>query len=130
MDERDGAGLADVEDRRGRLRYALHEPRRWSGSLRRLSFARNIQGSNSIEGYHASLDDTAAIELGEAPLDADAETRLAIKGYADALTYVLQLHNEPNFHFAEQLLRSLHFMMLGHGLRHRPGLRRSGAVWV
>ena len=63
-------------------------------------------------------------------MDADEETRLAIKGYADAMTYVLQLHEEPQFHFGEQLLKSLHFMMLGYDLKNRPGRWRPGAVWV
>ena len=122
--------IREIGELNERLRLRLHTPHRWSGSLRRVQFARAVQGSNSIEGYNASLDDAAAIYLGEAPLDADEETRLALKGYADAMTYVLQLHQEPNFHFGEQLLKSLHFMMLGYDLRKRPGLWRSGAIWI
>lgn len=122
--------LAEIDALSERLRLRLHDPHRWSGSLRRIQFARAVQGSNSIEGYNASLDDAAAIDLGEAPLDASEETRLALRGYADAMTYVLQLHQEPNFHFGEQLLKSLHFMMLGHDLKNRPGLWRAGAIWV
>ncbi len=124
------AVIREIDELNERLRLRLHNPSRWSGSLRRVQFARAVQGSNSIEGYNASLDDTAAIDLGQAPLDVDEETRLALKGYADAMTYVLQLHKEPNFHFGEQLLRSLHFMMMGHDLRNRPGLWRAGAIWV
>src|SRR5262249_28170579 len=78
--------LDDIEGLKERLRLQLREPRRWFGSLRRLSFARAIQGSNSIEGYDAVLDDAAAVALGEEPLDADEETRLALKGYRDAMT--------------------------------------------
>jgi Fic family protein len=122
--------LKEIEELQERLLLRLRTPSRWSGSLRRVQFARAVQGSNSIEGYIATLDDAAAIDLGQAPLDADDETRLAIKGYADAMTYVLQLHKEPNFHFGEQLLGSLHFMMIGYDLRKRPGLWRAGAIWV
>src|SRR5690349_15952412 len=92
--ELDGAEqrvLLQIDDLKERLRLQLHEPRRWYGSLRRLSFARAIQGSNSIEGYDAVLDDAAAVALGEEPLDANEETRLALEGYRDAMTYVLQL---------------------------------------
>jgi len=89
-----------------------------------------VQGSNSIEGYDAKVDDAAAIELGEDPLDADEETRLAIKGYCDAMTYVLQLSSEPNFHYGEQLLKSLHFMMTSYDLKLRPGLWRVGGIYV
>ena len=117
-----------VEELRERLRLQLYEPRRWMGSLRRLSFARAIQGSNSIEGFSAPLDDVAA--AGEEPLDADTETTLALRGYRAAMTYVLQLANEESFEYSEQLLKSLHFMMTGHDLRSRPGLWRMGAIYV
>jgi Fic family protein len=122
--------ISDINDLAEKLRIRLHEPHRWFGSLRRVQFARAVQGSNSIEGFDAPIDDAAAIELGEAPLDADEETRAAIKGYCDAMTYVLQLSSEPNFHYGEQLLKSLHFMMTCYDLKIRPGLWRQGSIYV
>src|SRR5680860_440993 len=122
--------LQDIESLRTRLRWQLHEPRRWYGSLRRISMARHIQGSNIIEGYDAPLDDAAAIDLGEEPLDASQETRLALEGYRDAMTYVLQLAGEPDFSYSEQLIKSLHFMMTSYDLKKRPGLWRAGPVFV
>ena len=130
LDEREDAVLAQIEDLRAGLRLQLHEPRRWQGSLRRLSYARNVQGSNSIEGYDAALDDAAAIALGEEPLDAGTETRLALEGYRRAMDYVLQLAQEPPVEHSEQLLKSLHFMMTGYNLKNRPGRWRAGAVYV
>jgi Fic family protein len=122
--------VAQVEELRQRLRLQLFEPRRWFGSLRRLSFARAIQGSNSIEGFDAALDDVAATAAGEEPLDADAETRLALVGYREAMTYVLQLAGEQQFRYSDQLLKSLHFMMTSYDLANRPGLWRAGAIYV
>lgn len=122
--------IAEVDELVQKLKRRLNEPHRWYGSLRRSQFARAVQGSNSIEGYDAALDDAAAIELGEEPLDADAETRLAIRGYCDALTYVLQMSTEPRFHYGEQLLKSLHFMMTSYDLKNRPGLWRAGSIFV
>jgi Fic family protein len=130
LGERELEVIAAIDDLAEKLRLRLYEPRRWSGSLRRMQFARAVQGSNSIEGFDAAVDDAAAIELGEEPLDANEETRLAIKGYCDAMTYVLQMSTEPNFHYAEQLLKSLHFMMTGYDLKNRPGLWRLGAIYV
>ncbi len=37
---------------------------------------------------------------------------------------------EPNLHFGEQLLKSLHFMMTGYDLKNRPGLWRTGSIYV
>lgn len=119
-----------IEDLKRKLRAQLYEPRRWLGSLRRLSFARAIQGSNSIEGFNASLDDVAAAADGEEPLDADTETTLALWGYREAMTYVLQLANEPDFDWSDQLLKSLHFMMVNYDLANRPGLWRAGPIFV
>jgi len=122
--------LDQIDNLRERLRLQLHEPRRWYGSLRRLSFARAIQGSNSIEGFDAVLDDAAAVALGEEPLDATEETRLALAGYRDAMTFVLQLASDSDFSYSAQLLKSLHFMMTGYHLKNRPGQWRSGAIYV
>lgn len=122
--------LAEINDLREKLRFQLHEPRRWVGSLRRLSLARAIQGSNTIEGYTAELDDAVAVAAGEEPVDTDTETRSALKGYRDAMTYVLQLSNDPGFEYNEQLIKSLHFMMISYDLLKSPGLYRPGAVFV
>ncbi len=123
------AQIANLRD--GRLRqYTEHRPHRWSGSLRRLTFARNIQGSNSIEGFAATLDDAAAVALGEPPLDATTETQRALAGYRDAMTYVLQLSSDPDFRYSDQLLKSLHFMMTSYHLRNHPGRWRPGPVYV
>ncbi len=122
--------LSEINGLREKLRFQLHEPRRWVGSLRRLSLARAIQGSNTIEGYAAELDDAVAVAAGEEPVDTDTETRLALQGYRDAMTYVLQLSNDTGFEYSEQLIKSLHFMMISYDLSKSPGLYRPGAVFV
>ena len=127
----DDAVLAQIDELRAELRFFLREPRRWYGSLRRSTLARAVQGSNSIEGYHASVEDVAAVIEGEEPLDTDAETREAIAGYRDAMTYVLQLAAGPEVPpMDESLLKSLHFMMLKYDLTKNPGQWRPGAIWV
>ncbi len=130
LGEQELAVVRRVEELRKRLRLQLYEPRRWLGSLRRLSFARAIQGSNSIEGFNAALDDVAAAAAGEEPLDTDTETKLALWGYRQAMTYVLQLAGELDFEYSEQLLKSLHFMMTSYDLSKRPGLWRAGTIYV
>jgi Fic family protein len=130
LDEHELRVVDEIDGLKEKLRWQLHEPRRWFGSLRRLSLARNMQGSNSIEGFNAELDDAAAVMAGEEPLDTNEETRHALEGYRDAMTYVLQLANDDDFSYTEQLLKSLHFMMTSYDLRNRPGLWRAGPVYV
>ena len=122
--------LQEIDELRQSLRWQMATPRRWVGSLRRLTFARAVQGSNTIEGYNATLADVAAVVAGEEPLQADDETRRALEGYRDAMTYVLQLAEDPHFAFDETLIRSLHFMMMSYDLSRNPGRWRPGAVHV
>jgi Fic family protein len=72
------------------------------------------------------------VALGEEPLDADEETRLALAGYRDAMTYVLQLATEPDedFSYSTQLIKSLHFMMTSHALANQPGKWRPGTIFI
>ena len=131
--EPDDADLVVIQEierlRRELSHYVSYKPRRWAGNLRRMSFARAVRGSNWIEGYRASLDDVLDTIEGEEPLDATAETKAALSGYRDAMTYVLQMA-EAETRVDESLLKSLHFMMTKHDLNARPGLYRQGAVWV
>ena len=113
-----------------RMKYALSTPPRWYGAIRRNTLARAIRGSNSIEGYLVSKDDAVAAVEGEEPLEAQAETWREVVGYRNAMTFVLQLVRDPSFSFNENVLRSLHFMMLQHDLSKHPGNWRPGPIYV
>lgn len=123
--------LRMIDGLREELRnYVNLEPRRWYGTLRRMSFARAVQGSNSIEGYDASLDDVLAAVDDEPTLSAGEETRLALAGYRDAMTYVLQVAQDSSARVDAGLIKSLHFMMLKHRLDKDPGRWRPGEIYV
>jgi Fic family protein len=122
--------LSLLEEQREQMHDRVAEPRRWSGTLRRMAFARAVQGSNSIEGYNASLDDVVAAIDGEPTLDANEETQLALAGYRDAMTYILQIADDETLKVDEGLLKSLHFMMLKHDLSKSPGKWRPGPIYV
>ncbi len=122
--------LEKIGDLRRQLRYYVAEPRRWVGSLRRVLGARAIRGSNSIEGFNVSVEDALAAIEGEEPAEAGAEDWAAVLGYRRAMTYVLQLANDPHFDYSSGLIRSLHFMMTEYALDAGPGLWRPGPIWV
>jgi Fic family protein len=130
--ETDKDVLRLISNQRERLKvYTQSAPKRWFGSLRRTMMARAIQGSNSIEGYDASLDEAiAAVEDDPSLLDERTETWLAIRGYRNALTYICQAAQDPTFEFSKQFLKSLHFMMLGHDMSKHPGQWRPGSIYV
>lgn len=123
--------IAAIDDLRKELEVQVRQPRRWGGHLRRQTLARAVQGSNSIEGYAASLEDVLALEGGEEALDASKETQLALSGYRDAMTYVLQLAKDDTVATVDEgLLKSLHFMMIKHDLAKNPGRWRPGVIHV
>jgi Fic family protein len=123
--------IAQVDEMRLRLKFMLQQaPRRWSGMLRRSTFARAIQGSNSIEGFQVTVDEAAAAVDGEEPLDEKTEAWYAVRGYREAMTFILQAASDPHFVHHEAVLRSLHFMMTSFDLKSNPGRWRPGAIYV
>lgn len=126
LDDLESEVLKRIDELRRRLGHGLSNPTRWHGQLRRVAFAKAIRGSNTIEGYNVTVDDAIAAVEGDEPLDADAETWAAVSGYQDAMTYVLQLADDPHFVFSENLIRSLHFMMMSYDLSKYPGRWRPG----
>jgi Fic family protein len=71
----------------------------------------------------AAVDDEPTLAASEATL-------LALAGYRDAMTYVLQVAQDNSAVVDEGLLKSLHFMMLKHRLDKNPGRWRPGEIAV
>ncbi len=129
LDEQEQEVLAKIDEVRRTLSYAV-AARHWTGSIRRMVQAKAVQGSNSIEGIHVTADDAIAAVDNEEPLEAGSEAWLAVTGYQSAMTYVLQLSDDPHFSFSRGLIRSLHFMTLQHELPKHPGKWRPGPIYV
>jgi Fic family protein len=130
LDLEDDSVLDEIHGLRTELASVLRIPRRWDGGLRRSMLARAIQGSNSIEGYDVELDDAAAALDDEEPLSADHETFAEIRGYRQALGYVLAMAEDAEFGLDASVVRSMHYMMLGHDLTKSPGSYRRGTIYV
>src|ERR1700734_3507890 len=122
--------LGEIHQMRKDLRDVRRTPRRWEGGLRRSALARNIRGSNSIEGYDVAEDDAAAAIDGEEPFSADEKTFLEIQGYRQALGYVLAMSDADYATFDTTELRAMHYMMLSHDLGKSPGRYRKGPIYA
>ncbi|MDG4792838.1 Fic family protein [Micromonospora sp. WMMD1082] len=130
LTSKDRSVLGEIHEMRRTLADVLRTPRRWTGGLRKTMLARAILGSNSIEGYVVAEDDAAAALDDEEPLSADERTFAEIRGYRQALGYVLQSAADPYFRFDTSVIRSMHYMMLSHDLSKSPGQYRSGPIYV
>ena len=122
--------IEKIRATRQSLKYAISTPGRWYGVLRRATLARNIRHSNSIEGINITRDDALAAVENDEPLTAEGMTWQATVGYRNAMTYALQLADDPHFSYSEGLIRSLHFMMMQHDLPKKPGRYRTGIIFV
>jgi len=130
LDLRDVQVLDEIGALRENLAEHVRVPRRWTGRLRRTALARAIQGSNSIEGYRVELDDADAALDDEEPLGADQRTFAEIRGYRQALGYVLAMAADEHFDLDTSALRSMHYMMLAHDLAKSPGQYRRREIFV
>ncbi|MFL4973386.1 MAG: Fic family protein [Microvirga sp.] len=123
--------LGMIREQREALRFQVsNNPTRWQGFLRRNTFARALQGSNSIEGINANLAEAVAIMDDEKPETLEEETVRALSGYRTAMTYLLRVHDDPHAEVNVQFIRSLHFMMLHYDMTKMPGQWRRGPVFV
>jgi Fic family protein len=131
LESADREVLQLLDEQRKKLHFGVGQnPARWTGFLRRNTFARALQGSNSIEGYNATLSEAVAIVDDERPESLEVETAKALEGYRTAMTYILRVHNDPHTRVDAGFLRSLHFMMLSYDLTKLPGQWRPGDVYV
>lgn len=131
LNSEDDEVLGIIRGLRDELKYQVSvNPVRWTGFLRRNTFARALQGSNSIEGINANLAEAVAIVDDERPETLEEETVRALNGYRTAMTYILRLHDDPHLQINAQLIRSLHYMMLNYDMTKLPGQWRNGSIYV
>ena len=112
LDDADLRVLEEIEQMRGELQHHVRPQQRWTKQLRRNLTARAIAGSNTIEGYRATVDDVEALMAGEAPLETSDETRHEIEGYRRAMTYIQALSDAGGvFRYDMGLVNGLHYMI-------------------
>lgn len=110
--------------------YVVTAPRRWTGLLARMTRARALMASNSVEGINVSDEDAIAAIDGEDPASTDRETWRAVVGYREAMDYILQRRQSPSFTITEDVLLAVHFMICQSDLMSHPGQYRPGWVGV
>lgn len=130
LDAADLQVLTLIEEQHRILRPLVAAPRRWSGLLRRVALARAVRGSNTIEGFTVTVDDAFAALDDQEPLDANEVAWHAVRGYRDAMTYVLQVAQDKSRAITAETLLALHFMMQQYDLSKWPGRLRPDDVYV
>jgi Fic family protein len=131
LDAAERAVLTRIEALQRELRhFVIREPRRWTGLLARMTRARALRASNSIEDINVSQEDAIAAIDGEDPIEADRHTWKAVVGYQTAMTYILQRCRDHDFQFSIDTILAIHFMISQSDLDANPGNFRRGWVGV
>jgi len=77
-----------------------NQKQRWYSVLRRSAMAANMRGSNTIEGYEVSADDSlAAADEETSPFESSAENYRAVGCCRDAMNYAIGLADDKHFRF-------------------------------
>lgn len=110
--------------------FVVQNPSRWTGILARMTRARALRASNSIENINVSQEDAVAAVDGEDPAETDRQTWRAVVGYQQAMTYILQRCRDHDFRFSVDGILAIHFMISQSDLDANPGNFRRGWVGV
>jgi Fic family protein len=131
LDEAERRVLARIDEMQRDLRhFVVQNPKRWTGILARMTRARALRASNSIENINVSQEDAVAAVDGEEPAETDRQTWRAVVGYQQAMTYILQRCRDHDFKFSVDAILAIHFMISQSDLEANPGNFRRGWVGV
>jgi Fic family protein len=124
--------IEKIQGLREQLRFGTSDSlNRWTGTVARMSLARAIHGSNTMEGINVTLDDAIAAVDREEPIKPQDENWYALVGYREAMDYIIQLAKEPHaYSFNDGTILGLHFMMMKYDLTKYPGRWRPAAIHV
>lgn len=122
--------IQKIETLREELRFATSDAlHRWTGFLARMTYARAMLGSNTMEGINVTLDDAVAAVDRQEPLKPQDENWLALTGYREAMEYVIQLSRE-SYPYSQGTVLGLHYMLMKYDPTKNPGRWRPGVVTV
>src|ERR1700676_3652231 len=124
--------IDSINELRQQLRFATSDSlHRWTGFLARMTLARAIQETNTMEGINATFDDAVAAVDREDPIGPKDENWQALVGHREAMDYIIQLSKDAQrYAYNDGTILSLHYMMMKYDLSKDPGRWRPGSVHV
>ena len=122
--------LAELDAWRTRLDRGRTLPRAWVGRLRRDLEAEAVAASTSMEGIAVTVDEVRRILAGERPPEVTPEDRELVRGYSEAMSFVLRRADDPAFQWNRELLVALHDRVLAGNHAERAGRLRQAPAYV
>jgi Fic family protein len=119
--------LATELDRwKAQLDYRGPIRRAWAGRLRRDLEAEAVAASISMEGVPVTVEEVHRILAGERPPETREEDAALVRGYRDAMSFVLRRADDAAFRWDRELLIGLHDRILAGNWGAGAGRFRTG----
>ena len=123
--------LAGELDRwRTQLDYRGPIPRAWAGRLRRDLEAEAVAASTSMEGVPVTVEEVRRILAGDLPPETKEQDVALVRGYRDAMSFVLRRADDAAFRWDRELLIGLHDRILAGNWGAGAGRFRTAPAYV
>ncbi len=104
--------------------------RAWAGRLRRDLEAEAVAASTSMEGVPVTLEEVHRILAGDRPHETREKDAALVRGYRDAMSFVLRRADDTVFRWDRELLIGLHDRILAGNWGAGAGRFRTGPAYV
>lgn len=108
------------------LDYRGPVPRTWAGRLRRDLEVEAVAASTSMEGVPVTVEQVHHILVGDRPAQTREEDAALVRGYRDAMSFVLRRADDAAFKWDRELLIGLHDRILAGNWGAGAGRLRTG----
>ncbi len=105
-------------------------PRAWAGRLRRDLEAEAIAASTSMEGVPVTVEEVRRILAGDLPPETKEEDVALVRGYREAMSFVLRRADDSAFRWDRELLVGLHDRIMAGNWAAGAGRFRTGPAYV
>lgn len=123
--------LAEELDRwKAQLDYRGPIPRAWAGRLRRDLEAEAVAASTSMEGVPVTAEEVRRILAGDLPAETKESDAALVRGYRDAMSFVLRRADDAAFRWDRELLIGLHDRILAGNWGAGAGRLRTTPAYV
>ncbi|MGI8594291.1 MAG: Fic family protein [Solirubrobacteraceae bacterium] len=122
--------LARLDEWRERMDKQRPLTRRWASRLRRDLEAEAVAASTRMEGVPVTVEDVRQILAGEPPKTVSPHDFELVRGYRDAMTYVLRRADDPSFEWNRELFVGIQDRVLAGHYEDGAGRLRTGESLV
>jgi Fic family protein len=120
----------ELDQWKTQLDYRGPLPRAWAGRLRRDLEAEAVAASTSMEGVPVTIEEVHRILAGDLPSQTREEDAALVRGYRDAMSFVLRRADDKAFRWDRELLIGLHDRILAGNWGAGAGRFRTGLAHV